>query len=81
MHYANTETVQDLGAEHCNCHWCFTLYSAQEITKKAGERWNSLSDQEKTPYYRNAQVERAKWELDLEAYKQSVHRLLTLPAI
>lgn len=44
---------------------------AKEITKKAGERWNSLSDQEKTPYYRNAQVERAKWELSLEAYKQS----------
>lgn len=44
---------------------------AKEITKKAGERWNGLSDMEKTPYYRDAQVERAKWELDLEAYKQS----------
>nr|XP_039262634.1 high mobility group protein DSP1-like isoform X2 [Styela clava] len=44
---------------------------AKEITKKAGEQWNGLSDMEKTPYYRNAQVERAKWELDLEAYKQS----------
>nr|NP_001071792.1 transcription factor protein [Ciona intestinalis]BAE06615.1 transcription factor protein [Ciona intestinalis] len=45
---------------------------AKEITKKAGEAWNSLSDAEKTPYYRSAQLVRAKWEQDLEAYKQSV---------
>ena len=45
----------------------------QEITKKAGEAWNNLSDQEKTPYYRSAQVIRAKWEQDLEVYKQQVN--------
>lgn len=50
----------------------------QEITKKAGSSWNSLSDQEKTPYYRNAQVERAKWEVNLEAYKLVCYVLLVL---
>lgn len=45
---------------------------AKEITKKAGEAWNNLSDAEKTPYYRSAQVIRAKWEQDLEVYKQQV---------
>lgn len=44
---------------------------AKEITKKAGEAWNALTDVEKTPYYRDAQVIRNKWEQDLEVYKQS----------
>jgi len=42
---------------------------AKEITKKAGEAWNNLSDTDKTPYYRDAQVIRNKWEQDLEKYK------------
>ena len=48
------------------------MFASQEITKKAGEAWNSLSEEEKAPYYREAQVIRAKWERDLEIYKQNV---------
>ena len=44
----------------------------KEITKKAGEAWNNLSDTDKTPYYRDAQVIRNKWEQDLEKYKATV---------
>ena len=54
---------------------CFSysdISFSQEITKKAGEAWNSLSEHEKTPYYKDAQVIRAKWERDLENYKQAV---------
>merc|ERR1719354_1090192 len=50
---------------------------AKEITKKAGEAWNNLSDTDKTPYYRDAQVIRNKWEQDLEKYKATVSAMKT----
>ena len=44
----------------------------QEITKKAGEKWNSMTDEDKAPYVAKAQATRLKWEKELQIYKHEL---------
>ena len=44
----------------------------QEITKRAGEKWNSMSEEEKAPYVAQAQETRLKWEKQLQIYKHEL---------
>ena len=44
---------------------------AKEITKKAGAKWNSLSEEEKSPYVIAAHDKRIIWEAALKEYKRN----------
>ena len=49
-----------------------TYQFLQEITKRAGEKWNSMSEEEKAPYVAQAQETRLKWEKQLQIYKHEL---------
>ncbi|CBY06802.1 unnamed protein product [Oikopleura dioica] len=48
------------------------LNPQKEITKRAGSKWNSMSEEEKAPYVAKALETRVKWEKQLQIYKNEI---------
>jgi len=50
----------------------FSKNPQKEITKRAGSKWNSMSEEEKAPYVAKALKTRVKWEKQLQIYKNEI---------
>ncbi|CAG5107389.1 Oidioi.mRNA.OKI2018_I69.chr1.g3296.t1.cds [Oikopleura dioica] len=48
------------------------LNPQKEITKRAGSKWNSMTEDEKAPYVAKALENRVKWEKQLQIYKNEI---------
>ena len=44
-----------------------------EVAKELGRRWGELGDEEKSKYQKNAEVNKAQYEKDMEAYNNGLY--------
>lgn len=44
--------------------------SFQDVGRQCGEKWRSLTDEEKAPYVKKAEVDKARYQREMEAYKK-----------
>jgi len=44
-------------------------FSVGEVAKELGRKWNELTEQEKSPYEKSAEEDRARYDVEMKAYR------------